>query len=82
LSPWLLLLQNLELEERTRFEKQAMRHALSTAKQLLLYPKILDPSLENRVRVEAALRNAEPKAEQAEAFHSTDYIELTDPDNF
>lgn len=82
LSPWLLLMQNLDQEERARFEKQAMRHALSAAKQLLLYPQLLDPSLENRVRVEAALRNAKPAADETEDFLSTDYIELSDPDNF
>lgn len=58
------------------------RHTLAVNNQYRLYPEILDNSLINRARIEARLRNSHSPADVEESFLSTDYIELTDPDNY
>lgn len=56
LSPYLLTLPGLSDEERQGLESAAARHAPALDASWRLYPRILDPDLIRRARVEARLR--------------------------
>jgi hypothetical protein len=56
LSPYLLTLPGLSDEERQGLESAAVRHAPALDALWRLYPRILDPDLIRRARVEARLR--------------------------
>lgn len=76
LSPWLLLLPQLNDMERAFMEQQCRANALAVATQYRLYPKVIDPSIIKAARVEAMLRNTQPAEEDKEAAISTWYLEL------
>jgi hypothetical protein len=59
LAPYLLTLPTLPDELRGRLESAAARHALAVDALWRLYPRILDPDLIKRARVEARLRHAD-----------------------
>lgn len=58
LSPYLLTLPYLPDDLRARLEREARRHALAVDLVWRLYPKVLDPALVRRSRVEAKLRRS------------------------
>lgn len=58
LSPYLLTLPDLPDPLRSDLEAKAARHALLVDALWRLYPRILDPELVRRARVEARLRRA------------------------
>lgn len=58
LAPYLLTLRGLDQGLRARLEQAAQRHALLVDALWRLYPRILDPEVINRARVEARLRRA------------------------
>lgn len=77
-SPWLLLLPDLDPEQRRDFERQALRQARVVADQYRLYPEIIEPRHINTARVEARMRQGqETKTGNDEDDHSVYYIELT-----
>lgn len=75
-APWLLLLQHLPDEQRSHFEQQAKKRALTVAQQHLLYPQIIDPAHINAARVEARLRAAGASDKTTDDVVPTYYIEL------
>ena len=60
LSPYLLTLPDLDDATRADLERSALGHALLVDDLWRLYPRILDPGLLARARVEAKLRRAHP----------------------
>ena len=57
-APVLLTLDTIDPDERQHLEKQAVQRAMLVEQLHDLYPKIIQPSLINRARVEARLRMA------------------------
>lgn len=58
LAPLLLTLPDLEDTERARLERAALARATMVADLYRLYPRLIDPKLIERARVEARLREA------------------------
>jgi hypothetical protein len=58
LSPYLLMLLDLDDDERAELERAAARHALLVSRLWRLYPRVLDDAFIRRARVEAQLRRA------------------------
>lgn len=58
LAPYLLALPDLDEASRAHLERAALRQALLVDALWRLYPRIVDPELINRARVEAKLRRA------------------------
>lgn len=79
-APCLLLLQNLDEEQRKYFEIQAKKRALEVEKQHRFYPDIIDQSQINAARVEAKLRKSQNIGnDPSEDIMSPEYIELMHP---
>lgn len=75
-SPWLLLLDTLDPEQRRFFEQCARKQALVVEQQYLLYPEVIDESFIRAARVEAKLRKSQMQQADQEEVMSTFYIEL------
>lgn len=58
LAPYLLTLPDLDAARRAALEQAAARHALLVDRLWRLYPRLMDPELVRRARVEARLRTA------------------------
>ncbi|MEN8175983.1 MAG: hypothetical protein ABFS23_09485 [Pseudomonadota bacterium] len=65
-APWLLQLQHLGADTRSRLERAARRRALLTASLHHLYPTIMDPKQIRAALVEARLRAHEPATGESE----------------
>lgn len=77
-APWILLLQHLDDPQRSHFERQAKKRALTVEAQFNLYPRIVDQTQINAARVEAKLRHSHGPGQNpsGDEVMSTDYIEL------
>ncbi|MBT8126844.1 MAG: hypothetical protein HKP12_00830 [Gammaproteobacteria bacterium] len=75
-SPWLLLLDTLNTEERENFENHARKQAMIVDQQYLLYPAVIDQSFIRAARVEAKLRRSQQEKVDQDEVMSTFYIEL------
>ena len=79
-APCLLLLQNLNEEQRKYFEIRARKRALEVEKQHRFYPDIIDQSQINAARIEAKFRKSNDTAnDPVEDVMSPEYIELMHP---
>lgn len=76
LSPYLLTLHALTLEQRKHYEKAARFQALCVDRLHRLYPAICEPKYINAARVEARLRNIQLDEPAEDNTLSPEYIEL------
>ena len=74
-APWLLLLTNLNNEERATIEQQARKRASDVARNYHLYPTIVNEKKIKAALVEAMLRSHHPPQREEEQIMSTWYLE-------
>jgi hypothetical protein len=75
-APCLLLLQDLSVETRRRFERLARSRTLAVEKHFRLYPEVVDSEALTAARVEAALRRNQQQEKEQDETMATYYIEL------
>jgi len=79
LSPWILLLTNLDKKTRQHFEQLTKHNASMVESQYKLYPEIIDQNAINAARVEAQLRkNIPEKKTKSDEIIPPYYIELNE----
>ena len=75
-APWLLLLPDVDREQRRELERCARTQALVVDRQFRLYPEVIDEAFIKAARVEAMLRKRRHPEINQDDVMSTYYIEL------